>query len=233
MGKMTIGQMIAQLGSGMLISTQIFVITLLFSLPLGLVVAFGRMSKNRVLFAVGDGNHSLATAKAHWDEVKVGLSDADRETHPARYALVEVENLMSPALKFEPIHRVVFGADESFVKELSAKTAGGRKIKAFTKDKSFTLSAPDDSIDAIKEIQDFIDEYVKSHEGVEVDYIHGENYLEDVVKERGGVGIIMPAPEKTNLFDFIIRRGIMPRKSFSMGEAEEKRYYFEAKKIKR
>ena len=233
MGKMTIGQMIAQLGSGMLISTQIFVITLLFSLPLGLVVAFGRMSKNRVLFAVGDGNHSLATAKAHWDEVKVGLSGADRETHPARYALVEVENLMSPALKFEPIHRVVFGADESFVKELSAKTAGGRKIKAFTKDKSFTLSAPDDSIDAIKEIQDFIDEYVKSHEGVEVDYIHGENYLEDVVKERGGVGIIMPAPEKTNLFDFIIRRGIMPRKSFSMGEAEEKRYYFEAKKIKR
>lgn len=185
------------------------------------------------LFAVGDGNHSLATAKAHWDEVKVGLSDADRETHPARYALVEVENLMSPALKFEPIHRVVFGADESFVKELSAKTAGGRKIKAFTKDKSFTLSAPDDSIDAIKEIQDFIDEYVKSHEGVEVDYIHGENYLEYVVKERGGVGIIMPAPEKTNLFDFIIRRGIMPRKSFSMGEAEEKRYYFEAKKIKR
>lgn len=128
--------------------------------------------------------------------MKVGLSGADRETHPARYALVEVENLMSPALKFEPIHRVVFGADESFVKELSAKTAGGRKIKAFTKDKSFTLSAPDDSIDAIKEIQDFIDEYVKSHEGVEVDYIHGENYLEDVVKERGGVGIIMPAPEK-------------------------------------
>lgn len=165
--------------------------------------------------------------------MKVGLSDADKETHPARYALVEVENLMSPALKFEPIHRVVFGADESFVKELSAKTAGGRKIKAFTKDKSFTLSAPDDSIDAIKEIQDFIDEYVKSHEGVEVDYIHGENYLEDVVKERGGVGIVMPAPEKTNLFDFIIRRGIMPRKSFSMGEAEEKRYYFEAKKIKR
>lgn len=183
------------------------------------------------LFAVGDGNHSLATAKAHWDEVKAGLSDEEKETHPARYALVEVENLMSPALKFEPIHRVVFGADEEFIKELSSKISGGRKIRAFTKDKEYTLFAPNDSIDAIKEIQDFIDERVKADACIEVDYIHGENYLESVVKERGGVGIVMPAPEKTNLFDFIIRRGIMPRKSFSMGEAEEKRYYFEAKKI--
>lgn len=183
------------------------------------------------LFAVGDGNHSLATAKAHWDEVKAGLSDKEKEAHPARYALVEVENLMSPALKFEPIHRVVFGADEEFIKELSSKISGGRKIRAFTKDKEYTLFAPDDSIDAIKEIQDFIDERVKADACIEVDYIHGENYLGRVVKERGGVGIVMPAPEKTNLFDFIIRRGIMPRKSFSMGEAEEKRYYFEAKKI--
>ncbi len=183
------------------------------------------------LFAVGDGNHSLATAKAHWDEVKASLSDEEKEAHPARYALVEVENLMSPALKFEPIHRVVFGADEEFIKELSSKISGGRKIRAFTKDKEYTLFAPDDSIDAIKEIQDFIDERVKADACIEVDYIHGENYLESVVKERGGVGIVMPAPEKTNLFDFIIRRGIMPRKSFSMGEAEEKRYYFEAKKI--
>lgn len=183
------------------------------------------------LFAVGDGNHSLATAKAHWNEVKTTLSEEEKENHPARYALVEVENLMSPALKFEPIHRVVFGADEKFVEELKKRTGGGRKIKAFTNDKEFEIFAPDDSIDAIKDIQDFIDEYVKSTDGAEVDYIHGENYLRDVVKERGGVGIVMPAPEKTNLFDFIVRRGIMPRKSFSMGEAEEKRYYFEAKKI--
>ena len=163
--------------------------------------------------------------------MKASLSDEEKEAHPARYALVEVENLMSPALKFEPIHRVVFGADEEFIKELSSKISGGRKIRAFTKDKEYTLFAPDDSIDAIKEIQDFIDERVKADACIEVDYIHGENYLESVVKERGGVGIVMPAPEKTNLFDFIIRRGIMPRKSFSMGEAEEKRYYFEAKKI--
>ncbi len=190
---------------------------------------YGRVTD--FLFAVGDGNHSLATAKAHWNEVKKTLSAEEAVNHPARFALVEVENLMSPALKFEPIHRAVFNADERFIEEMKLRSYGDGKVKVFTKDAAFEINAPSDSIDAIKEIQDFIDDYVASHEGVYVDYIHGEKNLEEIVGSRGGVGILMPSPEKSDLFDFIIRRGIMPRKSFSMGEAEEKRYYFEAKKI--
>lgn len=183
------------------------------------------------LFAVGDGNHSLATAKAHWEEIKKTITADKWQNHPARFALVEVENLHGDALMFEPIHRVVFGAGEDFEKVIVDAMKGPREVIMFTRDKKYVVHTEADSIDAIKAIQDFIDNYIKTHEGVSVDYVHGADYLAEVVEKHNGVGIIMPAPEKNSLFDFIIRKGVMPRKSFSMGEAEEKRYYLEAKKI--
>lgn len=183
------------------------------------------------LFAVGDGNHSLATAKAHWDNVKAELSAEEREAHPARYALVEVENLHGDALEFEPIHRVIFNGGEKFTEAARKALRGPREVKMFTKSGEFVLKTAEDSIDSIKEIQDFIDGYIKENPEVVVDYVHGSDYLKEVVEKNDGVGIVMPAPEKNSLFDFIIRKGIMPRKSFSMGEAEEKRYYLEAKRI--
>lgn len=184
------------------------------------------------LFAVGDGNHSLATAKAHWDNVKNTLTASEWENHPARFALVEVENLHSDALVFEPIHRVIINGGKKFIDGIMLDCAvGTRAVKMFDGDRQYTLRLPHDSIEAIHKIQVYIDVFLKNNKDAYVDYVHGEKNLESVVKKYNGTGIVMPAPEKNNLFEFIIRRGIMPRKSFSMGEAEEKRYYFEAKKI--
>lgn len=184
------------------------------------------------LFAVGDGNHSLATAKTHWNNIKKTLSGDELKNHPARYALVEVENLHSDALVFEPIHRVILGGGEDFIEDIKKECANGANACAmFSKNKQYSLSLPKDSIEGILKIQNFIDAYILKNDSVSVDYVHGINNLKQVVEKYDGVGIEMPAPDKNDLFDFIIRRGIMPRKSFSMGEAEEKRYYFEGKKI--
>ncbi len=187
---------------------------------------------NDFIFAVGDGNHSLATAQAHWNEIKKGLSEEERENHPARYALCEIENLHDDGIVFEPIHRFIFGADEKFVKYLQSALCGEREVKAFSKNAEYTLKTSGIGAQAIRDIQTAIDKYISEHSGLSVDYIHGIEHLKAIANENDGVAIVMPKIDKNELFSYVLTNGILCRKAFSMGEAEEKRYYFEAKRIK-
>lgn len=187
--------------------------------------------KNDFIFAVGDGNHSLATAQAHWNRIKEGLTDAQKAVHPARFALCEVENLHDDGIVFEPIHRFVFGVGEDFIRYMQANLSGEKEVKAFDKNGEYVLKVDRIGAKAIKDIQSAIDEYLKAHGGT-VDYIHGIEHLKDVASRNDGVAIAMPKIEKEELFDYVLKNGTLCRKAFSMGEAEEKRYYFEAKKIK-
>lgn len=184
--------------------------------------------KTNFILAVGDGNHSLATAKTYWDNLKKNLSDSERENHPARFALVEVNNVRSEGIIFEPIHRIVFGAGEEFVEYLKSSLSGDLKVKVVCSGKETYINVPSLTPLAILEIQKAIDAY----KGVKCDYIHGEEHLLAIEKEKGGVAIVMPKIEKGDLFKYVLKNGVLSRKAFSMGEAEEKRYYIEARKIK-
>jgi uncharacterized protein (DUF1015 family) len=170
-----------------------------------------RSSGDVFLFAVGDGNHSLASAKAVWDEYKARLpSDSpERETHPARYALVEIVNIYNDGLTFEPIHRVIFNADSASLKEL-LKSCPDRKVT---------------------ELQPLLDAYLAEHPESSIDYIHGDDEVARLEQQAGTVGIIMPPIDKNSFFPTIAATGPLPRKSFSMGEASEKRFYFECRKL--
>lgn len=187
---------------------------------------------NDFIFAVGDGNHSLATAQAHWNSVKEGLSDEQYIDHPARYALCEIENLHDDGIKFEPIHRFVFGADGKFAEYMQNALSGNNRVRMFSNESEYTLGVCNNSAQAIKDIQDAIDEYLKTHDECTVDYIHGIEHLQGVSKANKGIAIVMPKIEKKDLFAYVLEHGTLCRKAFSMGEAEEKRYYFEAKRIK-
>ena len=185
------------------------------------------------VFAVGDGNHSLATAQAHWKNVRKGLSAEERENHPARFALVEIENLHCDGIVFEPIHRFVFGVDDAdFVLYMSTVLKGESRLKMFTTNMEYSIAVNANNTEAIAEVQDAIDAYVSSHPGASVDYIHGLENLHSVADSSDGVAVQMPCIEKAELFGYVAEHGNLCRKAFSMGEAEEKRYYFEAKKIK-
>lgn len=185
-------------------------------------------SDNPFLFAVGDGNHSLATAKACWDKIK----DSVGSDHPARYALCELVNLYEDDLVFEPIHRVMFNVNDSFIDELKNASKGNDITYIEYKGKKQAINVSDFKPQAIAEIQEFLDRYIKDHEGVEIDYIHGEEHTRKVALDNGGVAIFMPTIEKKELFQYVLNKGVLCRKAFSMGEAEEKRYYIECKKIK-
>ena len=183
--------------------------------------------------AVGDGNHSLATAQAHWNEIKGTLTAEERETHPARYALCELENLHDNGIVFEPIHRVVFGVDnDDFVSALKGKLCGGGQLEIVVDGKSETIGCNPIGAECIAEVQKVIDEYINEKGGV-VDYIHGTEHLLAVAKEKGGTAIFMPTIKKEELFQYVVDHGNLCRKAFSMGEAEEKRYYYECHKIVR
>ena len=185
------------------------------------------------VFAVGDGNHSLATAQAHWKNVRKGLSAEERENHPARFALVEIENLHCDGIVFEPIHRFVFGVDDAdFVLYMSTVLKGESRLKMFTTNMEYSIAVNANNTEAIAEVQDAIDAYVSSHPGASVDYIHGLENLHSVADTSDGVAVQMPCIEKAELFGYVAEHGNLCRKAFSMGEAEEKRYYFEAKKIR-
>lgn len=188
--------------------------------------------KNDFIFAVGDGNHSLATAQAHWNRIKEGLTESEKAVHPARFALCEVENLHDEGIVFEPIHRFVFGVGEDFVPYMQKALSGEKEIVAFDKNAEYKLHVDKIGAKAIKEVQDAIDAYIKEHSGCVVDYIHGIEHLKDVAAHNDGVAIVMPKIEKEELFGYVLKNGTLCRKAFSMGEAEEKRYYFEAKRIK-
>lgn len=186
-----------------------------------------------MLYAVGDGNHSLATAKACWNNIKKDLSEEEKENHPARFAMVEIENLHDDGLAFEPIHRAVFNVGMDFLNGLFDVCGGEYYCKVITDVGEQPLQLPSNAAVAVKTVQDYIDEYIVKHPEVTVDYVHGEDSLKSVVNESENcVGITLPPLNKNDLFDYVLKVGAFPRKTFSMGEAVEKRYYVEARKIK-
>ena len=194
--------------------------------------------KGVLLFAMGDGNHSLATAKACYEKIKETMPKEEYLNHPSRYALVELVNLHSPALEFEAIHRVLFDVDfdnllESLNKYYDINENGnGQKFELITKDtdKVLYISNPKSNI-PVGSIQIFLDEYLKNHKG-KIDYIHGEDVTKELGSKEGNVGIIFDAMAKEDLFKTVILDGALPRKTFSMGHSHDKRYYLEARKIK-
>ena len=192
------------------------------------------MNNNGLLFIVGDGNHSLATAKAHWELIKKDLSEERRKNHPARFALVEANNLYDDGIIFEPIHRVLFGVDSNFEKELRNSVDGDRISFTYTKDEGKKeLKLPKSAPMAYLKVQTFLDKYLKEHPEVKIDFIHDEEELISVAdKDPNNIAIAMPALTKEDLFAYLAKDRVLPRKSFSMGHANEKRYYLEAKKIK-
>lgn len=184
---------------------------------------------DKFLFAVGDGNHSLATAKTCWENLKPTLSDAEKENHPARFALVEAVNIFDKALNFEPIHRLVkISNPEKFAKGLKIEGKGSALLAIGGKTQKIPF--PEDIPAGIRLLDNYITEFLKENGG-EVDYIHGDKELIGFTKE-GGAGIILPPIQKGDFFDLISKGGNLPRKTFSMGEGNEKRYYIEAKLIK-
>ena len=193
--------------------------------------------KGVLLFAMGDGNHSLATAKACYEKLKESIGD-EALNNPARYALVELVNLHSEALEFEAIHRVIFDADvEDLVKSLNEyytinEEGNGQKFELITKDydKVLYIENPKSNI-PVGSIQMFLDEYLANHAG-KIDYIHGDDTTKEMASKEGNVGIIFEAMSKGDLFKTVILDGALPRKTFSMGHAHDKRFYLEARKIK-
>lgn len=182
-------------------------------------------------FVVGDGNHSLAAAKLVWAQVKATIPQSEWASCPARYAMCEIVDIADPSLDFEPIHRLVKGGGEELVAYLADKLSGGAKVKAVYRGKETELSVPENSADAIADIQNALDEYAKTTPIV-IDYVHGDASVLEAAEREGALAILMPCIAKDGLFDYTVRRGVLPRKSFSMGNAEDKRYYCEARKIK-
>ena len=202
-------------------------------------------SRSNLLYAVGDGNHSLATAKAYWEELKPTLSAAERENHPARYAMVELENLHDDALVFEPIHRVLYGFDgdtlldelEKYAMAMGCTLAGGegeQDIDVVFEGKQVRLSVCGSPYPmAVGTLQAFLDEWMPKHPETRVDYIHGEAALRKLVAGERAVGFLLPALDKNELFPAVEKLGSLPRKTFSLGEAIDKRYYMEARRLTR
>ena len=191
-------------------------------------------------FAMGDGNHSLATAKACWEELKPTLSEAERETHPARYALIELTNLHDDSLEFEAIHRVLFDVDgEKLLNDYIAAHPGahlgegeGHQVTYILNGKKGVVTVPNPTAQLeVGTLQAFLDTYLKENGG-KIDYIHGEDVTEQLASQPNSIGFILPCMDKDQLFPTVIFDGALPRKTFSMGEAHDKRFYLEARKIK-
>lgn len=187
-----------------------------------------------ILAVVGDGNHSLATAKAHWENIKKGLTILEQKDHPARFAMVEIVNIYDPGLEFEGIHRVLFNVQDDFLIDLFHAVDKDAETWVYTKDlgkEEFYI--PKSTAEAYEQIQTYIDRYMKHHPNVTIDYIHGEDELVRICNNNpNAVGIKMPTLAKKDLFPFIQTGKVLPRKSFSMGSATAKRYYLESRRIR-
>ena len=204
-----------------------------------------------LLFAMGDGNHSLATAKAIWEKIKpeVGMN------HPARYALVEIENVHDDGLHFEPIHRVLFDCQNDPKKAMSDFFGASlqfitcdtpeemiEKVESFTGPEHVIglmtfqsaelaiISNPTANL-PVGTLQSFLDGWVKQGAAGKIDYVHGADVVITLAGQPGNCGFYLPAMSKSDLFKTVILDGALPRKTFSMGEAVEKRFYMEARRI--
>lgn len=198
---------------------------------------YGLADTAPLTFAMGDGNHSLATAKAYYEKLKAANPDKDMSSHPARFALAEIVNLHSPALDFEAIHRIVGTADidqmmakmteelglsEEPAEQSFVTVRGGEKKKLYVHKPTSKLT--------VGSLQNFLDKYLAENGG-DIDYIHGTEVVEKLAANGKKIGFVLPDMGKEQLFPTVIADGALPRKTFSMGHARDKRYYVEARKI--
>ena len=193
-----------------------------------LISKYGR--EDKFLFAVGDGNHSLATAKTHWNNIKATLSEEEKLSHPARYALVELVNVYDEGIYFEPIHRYVYGVDrKEFINGL--KEVDGGKIRIYNGMDMISVDGANDLPTGISAVDSYIKDFIAKNGGG-VDYVHGDDNLKKLVDGRADtIGILFEKLDKGDLFRYVSKNGAFPRKTFSMGEGVEKRYYLEGRRI--
>ena len=186
-----------------------------------------------IQIAVGDGNHSLAAAKACFEAIKQEIGAEAAATHPARYALAEVVDISDDSLKFEPIHRTVFGVDaENLLAYLRAQNGSDFTVDYVCANGCGKVSIPANGASlACGALQQLLDAYVAEHGG-EIDYIHGDDTAATLGKQAGNISFLLEVFEKVELFTIVDRDGTLPRKAFSMGHAEDKRYYLECRKIR-
>ena len=210
--------------------------------PAAMAERYGDASLAPLLFAVGDGNHSLAAAKTCFEEVRAAIGEEAAMNHPARYALCEVVNLYDESLQFEPIYRVVFGVESAKLMEAFRAYADGLQGTAAPQQVEWyangiggtvEISAPVAAL-PVGTVQDFLDSYMKTApEGAYIDYIHGEDTARALTANRDdAVALLFDGLAKEELFSTVISDGALPRKTFSMGHAEDKRFYTEARRIR-
>ena len=214
-----------------------------------------------LLFAMGDGNHSFATAKANWEKCKAELTEEERKDHPARYALVELENVHDDGIVFEPIHRVVFNVNvPEFLDRLKAKLAeqngdceidfyacencmakakaaipeGAHVVPVIIEGKEglIVVKHPAAQLE-VGTLQNALDVLLKETPGASIDYIHGADVVRELGSKENNIGFLLPPMQKSAFFRTVVFDGALPRKTFSMGEAHEKRYYLECRKIQK
>lgn len=212
---------------------------------------YGLTGEHAVLpYAVGDGNHSMATAKANWERIKQDLSEEERQDHPARFVLAEVVNIHDDSLEIEGIHRVLFhihprevfqAADDFFRLHGGMAYCGDPKSAPSTNVQSFPCMFHGEQVTLcivdspwalpVATLQNFLDDFLKKNPKSHIDYIHGADVVRELSQDARNMGFLLPDPAKEDLFRGVILDGVLPRKTFSMGEAQEKRYYMEARKI--
>ena len=212
-----------------------------------------------LLFAMGDGNHSLATAKSLWEAIKKDLPENEIESHPARFALVEIQNCQDPTLLFEPINRLVFNVGEEIFSDLKtwfessgegpvviaegedvyneviAGTAEGHTVGYVMKGRRGTITIPNPKkVLPVASMTDFLDDWLAKHEKAKIDYVHETTAIDRhcTEQESNNVGFVFAPMNKSDLFRTVIVDGVLPRKTFSMGNAHDKRFYFEARYIR-
>lgn len=191
-----------------------------------------------LLYAMGDGNHSLATAKEFYEQLKRNNPEKDFSNHPARYALAEIVNLHSPALQFEAIHRIITNTDtapliEAMIKDLKLTDEPSEQyFKYIVNEKEYTAYIHNQTSNlTVGSLQKFLDNYLSENNG-KIDYIHGIETVKKLTEQKNSIGFILPDMSKNQLFPTVIKDGALPRKTFSMGHAQDKRYYIECRKIK-
>ncbi|MEG1560672.1 MAG: DUF1015 domain-containing protein [Clostridia bacterium] len=213
-----------------------------------------------LLFALGDGNHSFATAKANWEKIKSSIPEYERENHPARFALVEIENVHDDGIVFEPIHRVLFNVKPrkllkalyGYMKErsefvqiklCSSIDGATDEIERYKSDDThvitfmskkmngfFVVHSPEAGLE-VGSLQNAIDEYLKTNSDAKIDYVHGLDVVKKLSQQDENMGFVLPPMDKGMLFPTVMKEGALPRKTFSMGEPNEKRYYMECRRI--
>lgn len=201
-------------------------------------------------YAVGDGNHSMATAKANWERIKTSLTAEEQENHPARFVLAELVNIHDESIQIEGIHRILFhihprevfqAADEFFRLHGGMAYCGDPGNAPSSNVQTFPCSFDGETVTLcivdspwalpVATLQNFLDDFLEKNPKSSIDYIHGPDVVASLSKDPRNMGFLLPDPAKEDLFRGVILDGVLPRKTFSMGEAQEKRYYMEARRI--